>query len=120
MKTNILISLNGRALTENGDLKTLRHYMRVFNAKIERCYTFEMRRGFRRVIKLVAQGTIYSVYGQKRAIAPYAWTQDPLYFGFDKTKAYSFGENSEVHAYKASEINFVQPHLLKQFLGGAE
>lgn len=105
---NYLI-VNGKPIMENASLQDMRNLIVKLNLKLIQCYTFKMRLGFRRVLKFEAQGAIYSVYGPKRYIDAYAYSQDCIYFGFDKSKAYSL--QGHVSEYLAKEINFAQPHL---------
>lgn len=109
MRCGNYLKVNGETIMENASLQDLRLIMSKLNLKLVQCYTFEMKLGFRRVFKLEAQGVVYSVYGPKRYIDAYAYSQDCLYFGFDKSKAYSL--NGEVSEFQAKDINFAQPHF---------
>jgi hypothetical protein len=110
---NNYILLNGQVINDDATLADLRYLIQAYNAKVTRAYTFQMRYQIRRVIRLEAQGPIYSVYSKMRPIAYNAWTQTPLLFTFDKHEAYALAEqvNGEVNEYEARTINFSQPHL---------
>lgn len=113
MRTDNYVMVNGQAYIEGATLGQVRDLAKRLNLRLIRSYTFQMRTKLRRVLKFEAQGLIYSVYGPKRYIDAHAYTQEPLYFGFDKEKAYSF--QSETHEFEARTVNFSQPHLRRLF-----
>lgn len=113
MRTDNYVLVNGQAYLEGATLADIRDLAKRLNLKLVRSYTFQMRTKMRRVLRFEAQGVIYSVYGSKRYIDAYSYTQEPLYFGFDKDKAYSF--QGETHEFDAKTVNFSQPHLKQLF-----
>lgn len=113
MRTNNYVLVNGQAYLEDATLADVRDLAKRLNLKLVLSYTFQMRTKLRRVLRFEAQGVVYSVYGPKRYIDSYSYTQEPLYFGFDRDRAYSF--DSETHEFEARSVNFSQPHLKRLF-----
>lgn len=102
---NNYIMINGQVINESASLEDMRSLMTQFNLKLIGCYTFKMKQGMRRVLKFEAQGFIYSVYGPRNYIDAHAYSQSCIYYGFDKTKAYSL-KSDHVSVFPAKEIDF--------------
>ena len=99
---NTLIIVNGLHF-ENQTLEDLRRWRTQCNAELKDVYTFKMRSGYRRVIKLKLSGTVYSAYSFKHIGdgSAYGYSSGTcIYFGFDKSKAVG----TDVNIYSADEI----------------